>query len=112
MADTHKAQHVADKAALQKILKDAGNKLVIIDFHATWCGPCRQIGPKYEEFANSDKYKDVVFLKVDVDEAEDIPTEYEISVMPTFVFVKNGKTLEMMSGANAAKLEELIKKHM
>ncbi|GAU99858.1 hypothetical protein RvY_10798 [Ramazzottius varieornatus] len=104
-----KAQHITDKAALDKILKDAGSKLVVIDFHATWCGPCRQIGPKFEEF--SSKYADVIFLKVDVDEAEDIPSEYEISVMPTFIFIKNGKPVETFSGANAGKLEDMIKKH-
>ena len=78
----NKAQHVTDKAALDKILKEAGSKLVVIDFFATWCGPCRQIGPKFEDF--SSKYTDVIFLKVDVDEAEDIPSDYEISVMVSF----------------------------
>ncbi|XP_055349028.1 thioredoxin-2-like [Paramacrobiotus metropolitanus] len=104
-----KLEHISEKAKLDKILKDAGSKLVVIDFHATWCGPCRQIGPKFEEF--SEKF-DAVFLKVDVDESEDIPSEYEISVMPTFVFIKNGKTVDTFSGANASKLEEMIKKNL
>ncbi|TGZ38585.1 Thioredoxin, partial [Temnothorax longispinosus] len=71
---------------LKNKLKDAGNNLVIIDFFAVWCGPCKMIGPLIEEL--SKEMQDVVFLKVDVDECEDIAAEYEISSMPTFVFIK------------------------
>ena len=61
----------------------------MIDFFATWCGPCKMIAPKLEQM---DKDMDnVVFLKVDVDEAEDVAQEYNISAMPTFVFLKNGQ---------------------
>ncbi|OWA50731.1 putative Thioredoxin [Hypsibius exemplaris] len=106
---TMPAIHIENKPQLDKILKEAGGKLVIIDFHATWCGPCRQIGPKFEAF--SETYPDVVFLKVDVDEAEDVPEGYEINVMPTFIFIKHGQPVDNFSGANAAKLEEMIKKN-
>ncbi|CAH1392479.1 unnamed protein product [Nezara viridula] len=98
--------HIKDADDLQNKLKEAGDNLVVIDFHATWCGPCRKIGPKYEEFAGS--YPDVMFLKVDVDECEDIAAQYEISVMPTFIFVKNGKKIEAFSGGNEDKLKEVI----
>ncbi|KYN19855.1 Thioredoxin-2, partial [Trachymyrmex cornetzi] len=76
---------------LQIKLKDAGNNLVVIDFFAVWCGPCKMIGPLIEEL--SKEMLDVVFLKVDVDECEDIAAEYEISSMPTFVFIKEGKVV-------------------
>ena len=86
----------------------AGTKLVVIDFFATWCGPCKTIAPKLEEFAS--KYADkVVIMKVDVDECEDIALEYNISSMPTFIFIKESKRLdESFSGANADKLEKYI----
>ena len=67
-------------------------KLVVIDFFATWCGPCKMISPKIEAMAG--EMSNVVFLKVDVDEAEDVAQEYNISAMPTFVFLKNGQKVK------------------
>uniref|UniRef100_A0A3Q0RYL9 Thioredoxin domain-containing protein n=1 Tax=Amphilophus citrinellus TaxID=61819 RepID=A0A3Q0RYL9_AMPCI len=84
---------------LLTILKEAGGKLVVVDFTATWCGPCKQIAPKYlmaEDPANSN----VIFLKVDVDEAEDVSSFCKISCMPTFQFYKNGAKVHEFSGAN------------
>ena len=77
---------VANLADLQSQLDKAGDKLVVIDFFATWCGPCKMIAPKIEEMEQS--MKNVVFLKVDVDEAEDAASEYEVSAMPTFILIK------------------------
>ena len=67
-------------------------KLVVIDFFATWCGPCKMISPKIEAMAG--EMSNVVFLKVDVDEAEDVAEEYNISAMPTFIFLKNGQKVK------------------
>ncbi|CAL7944620.1 unnamed protein product [Xylocopa violacea] len=94
---------------LKSKLENAGNQLVVIDFFATWCGPCKMIAPKMEELAQ--EMTDVVFLKVDVDECEDITSTYEITSMPTFVFIKSGKVLETFSGANYDRLKSTIQKH-
>ncbi|MGH0123854.1 UNVERIFIED_CONTAM: hypothetical protein FKN15_073953 [Acipenser sinensis] len=61
-------QEIEDKDQFDKALKNAGSKLVVVDFTATWCGPCKSISPFFDALA--EKYKDVVFLKVDVDEAQ------------------------------------------
>ena len=53
----------------------------------------------------------VVFLKIDVDENEDIAQEYDISAMPTFVFIKNGNKLDAFSGANFDKLKQTCEQH-
>merc|ERR1712024_121953 len=100
---------IKDMGDLQSQLTAAGGKLVVIDFFATWCGPCKMIAPKIEQMAGS--MANVVFLKVDVDEAEDVAQEYNISAMPTFIFLKNGAKVADLMGANADKLTELVNKH-
>ncbi|RLU26353.1 hypothetical protein DMN91_000147 [Ooceraea biroi] len=94
---------------LKSRLEKAGTNLVVIDFFAVWCGPCKIIGPKIEEL--SKELQDVVFLKIDVDECEDLAAEYDIASMPTFVFIKEGKVLETFAGANYDKLKSTIQKH-
>ncbi|XP_022222536.1 thioredoxin-2 [Drosophila obscura] len=99
---------VKDKADLDAQLKQAGSKLVVLDFYATWCGPCKMIAPKLAELAT--QYADnIVILKVDVDESEDIAMDYNICSMPTFVFIKNSSKVEEFAGANAQRLEDVIK---
>lgn len=88
----------------------AGTKLVVIDFFAEWCGPCKMIAPKLEEISSTMSDK-VVVLKVDVDECEDVAMAYKISSMPTFVFIKNGKPVHQFSGANESTLRSTIADH-
>uniref|UniRef100_A0A8C4EBJ2 Thioredoxin domain-containing protein n=1 Tax=Dicentrarchus labrax TaxID=13489 RepID=A0A8C4EBJ2_DICLA len=76
--------------------KEAGDKLVVVDFTATWCGPCKQIGPIFEEQSLKPENKNVIFLKVDVDEAEDVSSSCNISCMPTFQFYKNGEKVRIL----------------
>jgi thioredoxin 1 len=76
---------------------------VVIDFYATWCGPCKRIAPTYEKL--SEAFPTIVFLKVDVDEAAELVNQYDVSVMPTFVFLKNGQEVKRVEGADMAGLE-------
>ncbi|XP_063075296.1 thioredoxin-like [Engraulis encrasicolus] len=100
---------IEDQDGFDKALKDAGDKLVVVDFTATWCGPCQHIAPIFKSL--SEKYTNVVFLKVDVDDAADVASSCDIKCMPTFHFYKNSAKVEEFSGSNAAKLEELVKTH-
>ncbi|XP_015368215.1 PREDICTED: thioredoxin-2-like [Diuraphis noxia] len=102
-------QMVTDAADLATKLTDAKEKLVIIDFFAKWCGPCKLMAPFIEELAN--EYPDVVMLKVDVDECEDAAIEYNIQSMPTFVFLKSKTEVVRFSGANKEKLKDNLLKH-
>ncbi|XP_066396862.1 thioredoxin H-type-like [Miscanthus floridulus] len=88
--------------------KEAG-KLVVIDFTASWCGPCRAIAPLFVEHAK--KFTQAVFLKVDVDELKEVTAAYKIEAMPTFHFIKNGETVETIVGARKDELLALIQKH-
>jgi len=99
----------ASLAELKEQLKSAGDKLVVIDFFATWCGPCKVIAPQIETM--SAEMPEVVFLKVDVDENEDAAQEYNISAMPTFIFIKKEAKVADMMGANADKLKALVAQH-
>jgi thioredoxin 1 len=72
------------------------SNLLVIDFYATWCGPCKMLAPVFEEVA--DKYPDVTFVKVNVDEDEELARKFRISVIPTLVFVKNGEAVKTSTG--------------
>ncbi|XP_039615321.1 thioredoxin [Polypterus senegalus] len=100
---------ITNKDQFEKALKDAGSKLVVVDFTATWCGPCKSISPFFHELA--EKNQDVVFLKVDVDVAQDVSELCKISCMPTFQYYKNGEKVHEFSGANKEKLEGSLKKY-
>ncbi|BDA44390.1 Thioredoxin [Coccomyxa sp. Obi] len=97
---------VQTKVEWDQKLKEAGSKPVIVDFTATWCGPCRIIAPVFEEL--STKYPSVVFLKVDVDQNEAVAGECGISAMPTFQVYKDGKKIQEMVGASKDNLEALV----
>lgn len=78
---------------------------VVIDFFATWCGPCKRIAPVFESLAEKLSSR-IVFLKVDVDEAPELLDLYDVSVMPTFLFLKDGKLVRRVEGADLLALEE------
>lgn len=74
------------------------NGCVVIDFFATWCGPCKHIAPKFEELSKI--YPAITFLKVDVDEAQDLAEQFDVRAMPTFVFLRDGVQLHKIEGAD------------
>ncbi len=78
-----------------------------MDFTASWCGPCKMIGPYFEELAA--KYPGVVFVKVDVDDLDDVAADCGINAMPTFQLYSNGVKVKEMTGANKESLEALAK---
>ncbi|XP_047175491.1 thioredoxin H-type 2-like [Vigna umbellata] len=84
-------------------------KLIVVDFTASWCGPCRFIAPILVEIAK--RLPHVTFLKVDVDELESVSKEWEIEAMPTFLFLKEGKLVDKVVGAKKEELQMTITKH-
>ena len=99
-------QFLDTKAEFDQALKDAGNKLVVVDFTASWCGPCQTIAPKFQ--AMSEEFTDVIFYKVDVDKNDETAEACGVQAMPTFKFYKNGKEVTTFSGSNEAKLRSTI----
>lgn len=79
---------------------------LVVDFWATWCGPCRAIAPIVEELANEYEGK-IVVGKCDVEENDDIAMEFGIRNIPTILFIKNGEVVDKFVGATTkAKLQE------
>uniref|UniRef100_A0A8C0YV00 Thioredoxin n=2 Tax=Canis lupus familiaris TaxID=9615 RepID=A0A8C0YV00_CANLF len=79
-------KQIESKYAFQEALNSAGDKLVVVDFSATWCGPCKMIKPFFH----------------------DVASECEVKCMPTFQFFKKGQKVGEFSGANKEKLEATI----
>ncbi|CAN0906523.1 Thioredoxin H1 [Linum grandiflorum] len=84
-------------------------KLAVVDFTATWCGPCRFIAPVLTELAKN--MPNVIFMKVDVDELKTVAAEYEVEAMPTFIFFKEGKIVHKVVGARKDELVAGVKEH-
>lgn len=98
---------IPDDSKFQSELNNAGSKLVVVYFFATWCGPCRRIAPIYEDLSR--RYPKAVFLKVDVDQCTETATSHGISAMPTFNLFRNKIKLAQVRGADAQSLENKIK---
>lgn len=69
----------------------------VVDFWATWCGPCRAMGPMIEELSN--EMTEVTFAKVNVDEAQELAMRFNVLSIPTFVVMKGGSEVGRFSGA-------------
>ncbi|KAF8225134.1 thioredoxin-domain-containing protein [Tricholoma matsutake] len=101
--------HLSSASDLDAIISKSKAKLTVIDFHATWCGPCHAIAPAYESL--SKQYPNVNFLKCDVDVATDVASRYSISAMPTFIFLKGNEKVDQVRGANRTALQDAVRRH-
>lgn len=83
-------------------------------FTAKWCGPCQRIKPTYKEYQDTFSKKNIKFVTIDVDDTDEQSTslisQYQISSMPTFVFVYNDLEKFRFSGASADKLKEYLER--
>lgn len=80
-------------------------KVVLLDFFATWCGPCRMVGPVIDEIAEENE--DILVGKIDVDKESDLASRFQVYSIPTLVVMKDGKVLAQESGAKSK--EQILK---
>ncbi len=94
----------------QDVLKS--DKVVLVDFWAVWCGPCKILGPIVAELAEENDGK-MVLAKVNVDEEPELTQQYNILSIPTMKFFKNGEIVgEIVGAAPKATIEAELKKHL
>eukprot|EP00608_Synchroma_pusillum_P011453 CAMPEP_0198429936 /NCGR_PEP_ID=MMETSP1452-20131203/10688_1 /TAXON_ID=1181717 /ORGANISM="Synchroma pusillum, Strain CCMP3072" /LENGTH=174 /DNA_ID=CAMNT_0044150359 /DNA_START=121 /DNA_END=641 /DNA_ORIENTATION=+ len=84
------------------------SKLVVVDFFATWCGPCKRIAPALDAMASSGAYSDVRFIKVPEHLNQELIMSLGVRAFPTFFFYINGQKVDEMRGANERGLVDKI----
>ncbi|KAI0424203.1 thioredoxin-like protein [Xylaria sp. FL1042] len=101
--------NIASSGEWQRIL--ASSTIVVADFYADWCGPCKMIAPTFEslstKFAKPGK---IAFCKVNVDNHQSIAQSHGVSAMPTFLIFKSGSVIETIKGANPPALTAAVEK--
>ncbi|KAH0944070.1 hypothetical protein HID58_003707 [Brassica napus] len=99
---------ITTKESWDDKLAEAGRdgKIVIANFSATWCGPCKMLATFYVEL--SEKHPSLMFLLVDVDELCDFSSSWDIKATPTFFFLKNGQKIGKLVGANKPELQKKV----
>ncbi|MET3927318.1 thioredoxin [Devosia sp. 2618] len=95
-------QHVTDADFANQVL--ASDKLVLVDFWAEWCGPCKAMDPILEQVAG-DLADKVNIVKLDVDSNPSTVTQYNVRAMPTLMIFKNGQPVDMKVGAGQSRVQ-------
>ncbi len=101
-------EHLTAQDFEEKVMN--ANTPVVLDFYADWCGPCRRLGPIFEEL--SSEMDDVAFYKVDVENASDLAAQFGVQSIPTIIMFNKGDMVERVMGLMPKEaLADMIKKH-
>lgn len=99
--------HVQDDSHLEELVSE--NAVVLADFHADWCGPCKMLAPTVEELA---KETDATIAKIDIDELQTLSGTYQVRSVPTLILFADGNPAERFRGVQQKEhLETVIDRH-
>jgi len=100
---------------LLSIAEQHRDNIILLDFHADWCGPCKSISPLLHELVKhyQNSSKQLILCKINVDETEnsDICESYKIRAMPTFCWISNMNVVKRMQGADSEKVKEICESY-
>lgn len=109
-ANNDKAVEISGRE-FEETINNKEKPVAIVDFFAEWCMPCLMVAPVLEELA--EKFKDIKFVRVNVDENKDLSSKFNITSIPCLVVFKNGKEVERITGALPEEvLEEKIVRYV
>ncbi|EXJ65377.1 hypothetical protein A1O7_01718 [Cladophialophora yegresii CBS 114405] len=88
----------------------SSSTIVVADFYADWCGPCKQIAPIFEQLsAQLSRPNKITFAKIDTDKQQDLSRSYGVRAMPTFMVFRNARRVEFIEGADPRRLSNVVK---
>lgn len=100
---------IEEKDFEQEVLKK--DKMVLVDFFATWCAPCQMLMPVLESIAS--EREDFDIIEIDIDESKDLAMKYDIEAVPTMIIFKNGTAIDKIGGYyDKEELEEELKRYL
>lgn len=89
-----------------------GKGIVVVDFYATWCGPCKMLAPVFES-VGKEMSQNARFVKIDIDQSLEIAQQFNISTVPTVMIFKNGKPVDSLVGfVPKEKIKAKVQKHL
>nr|QBK89802.1 MAG: thioredoxin [Pithovirus LCPAC101] len=109
--------HIKSNHQFRDLVEDSFRIPLIIDYYATWCGPCKKISPVFDNLSynygdHEDGSRLIKFARINVDKFEKISVDQDISSMPTFIIYKYGVQVERSEGASKTRLAKLILHHV
>jgi thiol-disulfide isomerase/thioredoxin len=102
--------HVSDTNTFNMILEDSARKntWVVVKAGASWCRPCTQIKPKFDQWSSDQKYSSIKFLDVDIEDMDDSFRKYQVNALPTFLFILNKEVLCRVVGISTDTIQNAL----
>lgn len=96
---------ITSEEEFNKYLNDG---LMIIDFYATWCGPCKMMAPIFSKLSSDPKYAKIKFCKLDIEEVDEVADACKVSSLPTFIAFSKGSRFDSITGSSEKDLVDLL----
>ncbi|KCV71763.1 hypothetical protein H696_01181 [Fonticula alba] len=95
----------------RQVVSDRTGRLVVVDFYANWCGPCRALEPLFEQLSRNQRYQNAGFFRANTETLTESTSREQVSGLPTIIFYKNGGVLGRVTGLNMADITRMLNTH-